>query len=324
MKKLSNWQALVVILLLVACSDESFKKPKYPPNAKPTLYTTISLDGKLVAALDQIGTEKPRLRIKWLDKDLPWQELQAPPFTNSIRFGLTGYGLLMTHSLPGKSPLAQLTRWDVSDLTRSSEMLYTGPNLAFPIETKPGQILVRTCTPYDWNPDRCGTDWFLVSPDGTGQQVSPKDVSLVYSQPNITSGGFFWLDQRINKERQGDREILAYPLPNGRKPEVSISMLNEYTADLDCDYQTKRCLHAFNAGKNPTTGHFIYDLEIFDDSRRCRPTGLTGWSDGGTLSPDGRVAVMSLAKEYDSPRHVVIMRFKTGQCEPTLINHLNF
>lgn len=323
MRKHALW-LLVFCVVLGACSESDFKKPKYPPNPKPTLFTTISSDGKLIAALDKMGKEAPRLRIKWIDKNEPWQELQAPPFTNDIRFGLTGYGLLLTHYLPGKAREAQVTRWDVSDLSQPSETLYIGTNLAFPIEPTPGQVLVRSCTPYDWKPDSCSADWFLVLPNGTAQQITPKKDSLLYRQPNITPGGFFWFDRHSKQEKREYRSVLAYALPSGREPEVDVSMLNKFTMDLVCDYQTQRCLHGFLAGKNPVTGHFIYDIEIFEGSNRCRPTGLTGWSDGQSVTPDGRMAVMSLAQAYDSPRHVVVMHFKPGQCEPTLINHLKF
>lgn len=314
-----------IAVALCACSEDDFKKPKYLTNPRPTLYTTISSDGKLIAALDQIGAEKPRLRFKWLDKDESWQELPAPMFTDSIRFGLSGYGLLMTHAVPGQAPSAQLTRWDVSALQKQSETLYTGPNLAFPIEAQPGRFMVRICTPNDGKPDRCGLDWLLVSTDGTAVQVSPKNKSLRYSQPNITPEGFFWFDEFAKTEGQPDlRAVLAYPWPSKSKPNIDVSMLDKSTANIRCDYQATRCLHRFTAAKNPVNGRFIYDIEIFEGKQRCRPKGLTGWSDGQSVSPDGRAAVMSLAVEAEDPRHVVVMHFKPGQCEPTSIDHLKF
>lgn len=294
------------------------------------LYTTISSDGKLVAALDQIGMEKPRLRIKWLDKEAPWQELTVPPFTNSIRFGLTGYGLLMTHPISGKGVQTQLTRWDVSNLTQSSETIYTGPRLAFPIEVQPGRVLVRTCTPYDASSHNCdaggGTKWLLVDRDDKAVQVTPMHKSLAYSQPNVTSEGFFWFSQ-YNKE--GDKSglqgaVIAYAFPDGQKPEVDVSRLNVSTQNLECDYQMQRCFQQYNAGKNRTNGLFIYDIEIFEGARNCHPTGVAGWSDGQSLTPDGRAAVMSLSETYDSPRHVVVMQFTPGQCLPVSISQLNF
>jgi hypothetical protein len=325
MNKLFCIGLTLVALGLIAC-----EKPQYPTTPKPTLLTTISSDGKLIAVLDQMGTEKPRLRIKWLGKEAPWQELVAPPFTTTVRFGLTGYGLLMTHPIPGKDAQTQLTRWDVSDLARSSEAIFTGPRLAFPIEVQTGRFLVRTCTQYGASSDSCstggGTTWLLVTQSGDAVPATPPQKSLGYSQPSVTKEGFFWFSKYNKLAGQSDLQgaVISYAFPDGHTPEVDVSWLNASTEGLECDYQMQRCLQQYNAGTNRTNGLFIYDVKVLEGTRNCHPSGISGWSDGQSLTPDGQAAVMSLSDSYDSPRHVVVMQFTKGQCMPVSINHLNF
>lgn len=99
-------------LLLAACDVQ---KPGYLHPERPMLYNTVSSDGKLVATLQNMDSQNPRLRIKWLHTNEPWQELPAPMYTNSIRLGLNGYELLMANDLPDDMSVGQLTRWDARD-----------------------------------------------------------------------------------------------------------------------------------------------------------------------------------------------------------------
>jgi hypothetical protein len=317
-------------LLLTACD---FKKPNYPPHERPTLYNTISSDGRLVATLERIGTATPLLRIKWLDRDEPWQELPAPMFTNSIRFGLKGYELLMTHDLPDNSNMAQLTRWDVSDLNKESQTIHQGPFLAFPVEVKPGEILVRTCVPKgDGGQDSCqrgpGSYWILVKPGHEPIRVTLNRVLLVFGQPNVTDKGFFWVSRKPADPDPNPKHprLLAYPLPGGEAPSFDVTRV-EADESVECDRAVQRCLRIFVKGKHPIDspffGQFIYAPEIFYGAQACKVEGLSGYFDERSITPNGLAAVMALAPAYDQPRHVVVMRFKPGQCEPTFIEQLN-
>jgi len=313
-------------MLLSAC-----EKPKYPLHERPTLHTTISSDGKLVATLDRIGTEKPRLRIKWIDKSEPWQELPVPMFTDSIRFGLKGYGLLMTHSLPNELTVSQLTRWDVSNLSKESETIYQGPYLAFPIEARLGEILVRTCKPYQNKPDSCryggSTSWLLIKSNRDSVKVTPDARNFTFDQPNVTETGFFWIQSIPFSPKSQPPELLAYALPGGEAPSFDVTRLGRGES-VECDRAIQRCLRIYVAGEHPIDSpyfrQFIYTLEVFNGTQNCQVEGVSGYFDERSVTPDGLAAVMSLAPAYDQPRHVVVMRFKPGQCEPISIQHLNF
>lgn len=204
-------------LLLVACDAE---KPKYPIHTRPTIEATISSDGKLVANLARSGHEEPLLRIKWLDKDEPWQTLPAPMFTNSIRFGLKGYGLLLSHALPDNLALGQLTRWDLGDLNKESEAIAQLPELAFPIEVKPGEYLVRTCDAYTDPPDSCrrkgGTSWLLVTANQEPVKLTSNYESITVSQPNVTDKGFFGSIESPYRRTRNYPNSWLTPCPVGR------------------------------------------------------------------------------------------------------------
>lgn len=240
MKKICRLMAHWVLLasfgfLLVGC------KPTYPDKpAVLTLTPSLSSDGKLLAVLSRGGAgDAQRLHIKWLDKDEPWQELPAPMFTNSIHFGLKGYELLMTHDLPDNLKMAQLTRWDVSDLNKDSQAIYQAPYLAFPVEVKPGEILVRTCEPMgDGGQDRCGRGpgsyWILVKPGQEPILAAPKKVFLVFGQPNVTEKGFFWVNSIPFSPKTQHPELLTFPLPGGEAPSFDVTRL-EAGESIRCD-----------------------------------------------------------------------------------------
>jgi hypothetical protein len=317
-----------VSLLLAACDVQ---KPKYPLNASPRLETTISSDGKLVATLARSGAEDPLLRIKWLDKDEPWQTLPAPMFTNSIRFGLKGYGLLLSHALPDDLTVGQLTRWDLGDLRKESEAIYQGPHLAFPVEVKPGEYLVRTCEPYRDQPDSCrrggSTSWMLVSANHEPVTLTPNNRNITFSQPNVTDKGFFWVADHVKPPAPKSLELLAYALPDGEAPRFDLTRIpaaDPVSAHVDCDQSMQRCLHHYMAGYRPNSGgKFIWAPEVIFDSQVCKVEGVSGYLDTPTITPDGRTAVLAVAPAYDQPRHLVVLRFAPGQCEPVSIEHLN-
>ena len=129
-----------ISLMLLAC------KPNYSgTKAAGRIETTLSSDGKLLAVLLDRREESPTLLIKWLDREEPWLKIPAPKYTNSIRFGLIGYGLLLTHAQPGPAGASQLSRWDASRPDQPSEILYQGSHVEYPVEVSPGQYLVKIC-----------------------------------------------------------------------------------------------------------------------------------------------------------------------------------
>lgn len=70
-------------------------------------------------------------------------------------------------------------------------------------------------------------------------------------------------------------------------------------------------------------GPFIYDAHLHFKDKKCQKNGLTGWSDGMSITPDGNFAVKSLAKDWESSRHVVYMKFQPEICEPIDIHHID-
>lgn len=317
-------------ILFTVCMGLTGCKPDYPPHEKPTLQTTISADGLMVAALSNAGDEKPRLRIIRLDDAKGWQDIPAPMFTNSIRFGFKGHELLLTHVIPGEGLTAQLTLWDLNDFKQESRSIYQGNRLRYPIEVSSGEYMVQTCTPFKDATD-CDNPfnfyWVFIDKNGAVQKVGPK--SSWQRAPNIVDRGFFWIEDLV---RKGDLfvdglEFVGGALPGGIIPTFDMKRLLKNTSRLDCDYQKKRCLRSYisNPERNGIfIGTYVYDLEVFHGANVCHPEGLAGWSDGSTLTPSGNAGVMSLATAYDKPRHVVVMQFKPQQCEPTTIQHLYF
>lgn len=316
-------------LLLAACDVE---KPKYPIHASPRIETTISSDGKLVATLARSGTEEPLLRIKWLDKDEPWQTLPAPMFTNSIRFGLKGYWLLLSHALPDNLAMGQLTRWDLGDLNKESDAIVQLPDLAFPVEVKPGEYLVRTCKPYAAEPDSCrsggGTFWLLVKANQEPVRLTPNHKSITFGQPNVTDKGFFWVDRIPVPPNSQLPKLLAYPLPGGEAPSFDVAripMKDDADTHVYCDQSTRRCLHLDMAGMRRELGNkFLWVPEVIYGQEVCKVEGVSGYLDEPSMTPDGRAAVLAVAPTNDQARHVVVLRFAPGQCAPTSIEHLNF
>jgi hypothetical protein len=307
------------------------EKPDYPPKERPTLKATISSDGRLIAVLDRGGVGRPRLRIKWLDRNEPWRELPVPMYTNSIRFGLDGYGLLMTHRIENDMSMAQLVRWDLNDINKEVQLIYRGPRLVFPIEVRPGQILVRSCQQeVTSGASRCdrgvGVVWLLLESNGRVVPVTPPGAPVVYSQPNVTSKGFFWLsDFDSTKMKSVDQSLLliSYPFPGGESPKFDVERLS-LDPDIDCDFNLERCLWGFKSGLHPETGEYQFNTKIIFKSLTCQPDGLQGYADERAVTPDGRFGVMSVAERYDLPRHVVFMEFQAGHCEPVSIQHLDF
>jgi hypothetical protein len=315
--------ALALIFFATAC------KPNYPSNNESLpVEPTLSSDGKLLVVLVNGGREIPLLRLKWLDRDEPWFEVPAPRYTNSIRFGLTSYSLLLTHARPGPLGASQLSRWDASQPAKPSEILYEGTHVAFPVEIKSGQVIIRMC-PQPPGENACvrgsGTVQALVA---NGQATLIKDTDgLLYAQPNVVEGGFFWLEGEYFSKRRGDasrREITAFALPSGKVPEFDITRFDATSERLQCDHKAERCLLNYLTDERVNGTTFVYGFKVFDGPNTCLLPDVKGWQDKFSVTPDGRSAVMSLSRVSEEPRHVVVMRFTPGQCEPTSIQHISF
>ncbi len=328
-----HWICLLCTALLLAGCD--VKNPEYLNHESVRLYTTVSSDGKLVATLENIGTQNPRLRINWLHTNEPWQELPAPMFTNSIRFGLKGYGLLMTHDLPDDLSIGQLTRWDVSNLRKESQTIHQAPYLAFPVEVKPDEFLARTCKPYSHDPDSCrnkrgSTSWIWVKPGQAPVHLTPSNRSFKFDQPNVTDQGFFWVFRKLPDPERDPKpkhpELLAFPLPRGQAPVFDVTRLGP-NETVECDRAVQRCLRTYVAGTHGAgskhVGDFIYAVEVLYGTQACKVEGVSGFFDLRSITPDGQTAVVPVAPTADQTRQVVVLRFKPGQCEPTSVEPLN-
>lgn len=315
--------ALPLAIFATAC------KPNNPQHSESLpIYPTLSNDGKLLVVLVNSGQETPRLRIKWLDREESWLDVPAPKYTNSIRFGLTGYNLLLTHARPGPQGASQLSRWDVSQPSKPSEILYEGTDVEFPVEIKPGQVLVRMC-PQPPGEKACvrgsGVMQAIVE---NGQAIPIKETrSLLYAQPNVVEGGFFWLEDEYFSKKRGDaslREISAFALPGGKVPQFDTTLFDSKSRTLDCDRKAERCLLGYLTDERINGTTFVYGFKVIDGRHTCILPGVKGWQDDFIVTPDGRAAVMSLSRVSEEPRHVVVLRFTPGQCEPTSIQHIQF
>ena len=328
-----------IAVLLNACE---FKKPDYPREKGIPLTVTLSSDGQLLAVLDRDSNSERRLRIKWLNKDEPWQALPLPKYTSNIQFALEGHDLLLSHRLPDNTDVGQITRWNVADLSQPSEIVRQGPFYAFPLEVKPGTYLVRTCEPIESknpnrpNKNRCqssglGSYWVLLAPGAEPLRVTPKTIQPVDSQPNVADQGFFWTSDYVVGDGPYSREnqptthpmLLTFPLPGGEAPQVAVEHLSP-ESDLVCDRTIDRCLRRYLRGTDPMTQKFIYDTEVIYRGQSCPIEGVQGYGDLANITPDGRAAAIPVARVSSEPRRVVVVKFQDGQCAPTSTQTLTF
>jgi hypothetical protein len=301
-------------LLTTACAD---------PNKSHILHTTISSDGRMVAVLEDAGTNTQILRVRDLDTDTQWRTVAVPLYTGTIQFRLQGHELLLTHNNPAASPMEYLSKLDLDHPERGVELIYEAGNLAFPVEVVPGQVMVRTRLPTDPGTHRLsGYYWVLVGPGQQVQRVGPEKI-LPYSAPNIVGTGFFWVDRQIGESKAPHPKLLAYALPGGIVPEKPSEKFDKNTSDISCDRRANRCLRKYIANRGQAA-KFIYAVEVFLGTERCPVPGVSGFGDRLSITPDGNAAVMSLAPSYDDSRHVVVMHFKPQQCAPISVRHIYF
>lgn len=326
------------LCLLVAACD--VRTPEYPARGqKKFTEVTISADGKLLAVLENTGTAQAKLLTRRLDQDTrSWQELPLPVFTSSVRFSLKGQALLLTHDLPENDDMRQLTRWDLADLQKNSEVIYQGPFLAFPIEARPGEYLVRSCQPKNYpksDVNSCrqrsafGTYWMLVRDEKTPPvRLTPDGAEPTFSQPSVTPQGFFWVTQNIrgegefSKEKLGSPGLLSFSLPNGKAPTLSEEVVKRSTK-ITCDRSMVRCIREYNAGTDRKTLEFVFRLEVVLGTQRCPLDGLIGNAGITSFTPDGDAAVVPLPPTDTLPRRVAVIHFAPERCEPLSIQQFN-
>lgn len=287
----------------------------------PVLHTTISVDGQIVATLLHAGTDKQQLRVRNLGTANSWHTLQAPPLTQSIRFGLQGHELLLTHRRPTPPKFTYLSKLDLDQPDKAPQRIYEAYELAFPVEVSPGQVLVRTGDSHQQGSFSTGVYWIVVGPEKQIQKVGPK--SMPYAAPNIVGSGFFWMEDQIGINDEAHPKLHQFAFPGGKAPDIPAETFEKNTFDVICDRRADRCLRQYitNLRKGEP---FIYDVEVMLGSERCQVRGVAGISDDVSITPDGKTSVMSLASAYGNPRHVVVMQFRSNQCEAISVQHFNF
>lgn len=284
--------------------------------AIPRVESTISADGEMIAALDWIPPHRvPRLRIKrLLPEEEPWQEVPISPYINTIRFGLIGKQLLLTEVID-ESLRSVLVEWNMDELDEPPSLLYEGYRLSFPIEFKPGHYLIRSCSnerpgwpcterSFNWQ-------WEWINNNQQLQVFNRTDVPepLLYSQPSVVDErGFFWFT-RYKKNRF---ITLSF---NNQQLETPDLPFDDTTTNIECDGAIQRCLRLF-IRDSPIRATYTYGISVQYDGQSCDQSTLAGYGDKFSLTPDGNAAVIAWADSANQPRHIVVMRFTPGQCEP--------
>lgn len=317
--------ALAAALLLSACS------PNQRSADKALLQTTISADGQMIATLANTGTDQQVLRVRSLTPDAMWQSVPAPAQTQTIRFGLQGHELLLTHRKPDLPSKDYLSKLDVDQLEKGLSRIYeTEDGLAFPVEIIPGQVMVRTRRPSVLSVGRgamTGHHWILVGPAQAVQDVGPETVPP-FDAPNIVGSGFFWTEEQLDPAKEAHPLVQSYPLPGGVAPKFAREQLEKNTFTVDCDQAGKRCLRTHIANLNQKSDasyiSYVYDVDVLFGNVRCKLPGLSGSVGRVSVTPDGNAAVLSFAPEHDQPRHAVVLKFDPQQCEAVSVLHLDF
>jgi hypothetical protein len=332
MVKISFTSYLCVLLLGLAMIGGCDPNQAHRDAGLP-LYPTISGDGKLLVVLDRVGKEIPRLRIKWLDRNDNWLEVPAPKYTSSIRFGLTDYKLLLTHARQGPGGASQLSLWDVSQPSKPSEVLYEGTRVAFPVETSPGQILVRIC-PQPPGESACvgghGLVWALIK-NGQATLISETLGMIPLGTPNVVGeNGFFWNyeDERWRGVSgpgipPGSTKIFSYGLPGKSAPLIDTTFLDARSGRMECDRNGDRCLLNYLTDER-LNSYFVWGFKVIHKGTICNLSGLKGYVENFSLTPDGNTAVMSISRVPEEPRRVVVLRFDPGQCESISTHQIGF
>ena len=309
---------IILIGMLSACN------PDYSLQSRPILHTTISADGEIVATLLNAGTDEQLLRVRNLKPDSNWRTVTAPPFTQSIRFGLQGHELLLTHQISLQPKKDVLSKLNLDQSRTELKHIYEAEDLAFPLEVKPGQVMVRTGHPVAKGSHVSNYNLILIGP---GEQVkSTEPVSAPpYGNINIVGSGYFWTEDQISKTGDAHPRLRRFPLPGGHAPNISDGLFEKNTTNISCDRFGHRCLrsHIENLDGTPGTS-FLYNVDVLFGAEKCKLFGVSGYHDGVSVTPDGNAAVMALAPAYNRPRLIVVIRFNPKQCEASSVQFIDF
>lgn len=303
---------LIASLLLGACASIG------PDPRDLRIETSVSSDGQWIAVLKNAGTDQSQVKVMRMDVR-KWTDIKAPARTSSIRFGLSPAQLLLTSWKSSENSAAELSAIDVSRADYSRNILYQGYGLGYPMELEVGQILVRTCR--NTSQDRClnvvGSPWLLIV-DG---DVKNRYDSVRYSQPNYIRGlGFYWNIYKTSG--LAPFESIGFDLRGGPVDGKKFPLTSSRDGEQDCDYQNIRCMKAFIANEG-MPGPYIYDVKFSIGQTKCQTDGLSGWSDGMSITPNGNFGIKSLAKDWESSRHLVYLKFQPGICEPIDIQKID-
>jgi hypothetical protein len=302
---------LLAVLLLWGCAGPG------PDPRTLRLETSISADGKRIATLANAGHKSSRVQVMYLDRSETWIDLPTPPWTLNIRFGLQGHRLLITHLDP-ETYSSELSSIDVDEVGRGAGLrstIFKGDVLAYPIEVEEGRYLVRHCK---FTPVAC--PWNLIR-DGKLEREIHSKYSLQYSQPVVVEGtGFYWMSYKSNDAHRHDPDAIAFPFDESGVFQPLLPAIDHQFDTVACDYIGTRCLQSFREKAEP--GPFLYNSKVLFNGTMCNLDGVAGWSDGASMSPDGRFGVKSLAGAFELPRHAVYFEFAPTICQPVVIKHL--
>lgn len=312
-KMLKKIIAVSVLLALVACSKLEA--------GESAIETSVSSDGQWIAVLSKKETKESKVRIMNINVK-KWIDINAPALTSSIHFGRNGSDLLLTNFKSDETSEAELVLINVTDNDYKRITIYKGLGLAFPLEVEDGQYLIRACNPASGlNCHRAvGVHWLLIKNNVVQAQFVSKSA-LNYSQPNYIHGiGFYWNVYKTDPSHSP--ESIGFKL-NGSEIKDDILPLVETTEGAPkCDYQNYRCIKTFFKYKNERKVIFDYGISGHLNGEICQFHGVYGYLDGISITPDGNYGVASLAKDIDSPRHVVYITFDSQKCRPKNIEHL--
>lgn len=306
--------ALIVFSLAGCTNSGSDSRSK-------AIEVSISSDGKRIAVLNNSGEKDSRVQVLYLDRSNTWSELPTPPRTTSIRFGLLGHQLLLTH-LDQEAFFSELSVIDLGVMSADSiprKILFRGDVLAYPIEVEEGRILVRHC-----KFTRVVCPWNLIRDGKLEREVVSSDrvqYSLQYRQPVVVRGkGFYWLTYKQENTPEFGPDVLAFSFDEGSVFQPKVPAIDHRLDSVACDYSGARCLHAFT--EETSSVLFLYNTKVLFKRETCSIDGIAGWSDGASLSPDGRFGVKSLAAGFDKPRRVVYLEFDPAKCQPSVVKHI--
>ena len=321
---------LVVILLLWSVmSPSSFLHSG--ARQSDALQTTISADGQMVA----VRPDKPNqsvLQVRHLVNDNAWRKIPLPPNTRTIRFGLKGYELLFVFRKDG-SDVDVLAKLDVAQADKPFEVIHEHHTLNFPIEVRPGQIMVRTQSldPATGKVDQFTSSGMLLERNKAPVLLGPIDAFAAGTPSVVDTGFFYFLDGAVTRT---DSHIRSYALPGGKAPIIVESFVDKTgrsqpfqtsTSNYFCDYKAIRCLRGYVT--QPYTSPFVYAFDIYLGEQRCALTNVLGYFESESITPDGKTAVFALAGEpgtrVRSPQ-IIVASFAPQQCAPVSVQRFNF